>query len=39
MHRFLPLAVLAACAAPTQRSDVIEGSGLRLVVVHVDRLE
>jgi hypothetical protein len=39
MHRFLPLAVLAACAAPSQKSAVVEGSGLRLVVVHVDRLE
>jgi len=40
MHRFFPLALLAACAAPTAPQTVaIESSGLRRVIVHVDRLE
>jgi len=35
----LPLVLLAACAAPPPRTEVVDSSGLRAVVVHVDRLE
>jgi len=37
--RTLPLLLLAACAAPPNRTVAIERSGLRAVLVHVDRLE
>jgi hypothetical protein len=39
MHRIVPLALLVACATPPPQTAAVDSSGLRRVVVHVDRLE